>query len=134
MKPPVETVRISQRSRDVLVKLKRKTGIEHWNVLCRWAFCLSLNSPAPLPGTLSCPESNVEMSWKVFAGSMSEALPALLLFRALRDGLSVETEQLSGYFRAHLERGILLLQNVKDLTDLIKPVLDRSDSRDRHQE
>jgi DNA sulfur modification protein DndE len=121
MKPPVETVRISQRSRDILVKLKRKTGIEHWNVLCRWAFCASLSHPSR-PVTVTLPDSNVEMSWKVFAGSLSETLPAILVLRARQDGVSHEREPLAEYFKNHLERGISHIQNTKDLVDLLKRV------------
>jgi hypothetical protein len=25
-----------------LIRLKTRTGITQWNILCRWAFCLSL--------------------------------------------------------------------------------------------
>ena len=45
-----EHIRLSQQARESLVKLKRYTGIPHWNTLCRWAFCLSLaesSQPAP---------------------------------------------------------------------------------------
>jgi DNA sulfur modification protein DndE len=121
MKPPVETVRISQRSRDVLVKLKRKTGIEHWNVLCRWALCASLSNPTK-PVVAVSQDSNVEMSWKVFAGNLSETLPAALSVRARRDGVSHERESLAEYFKHHLERGISQIQNTKDLVDLLKQV------------
>jgi DNA sulfur modification protein DndE len=37
MKPPVETVRISKQGRDQLIKIRRQTGIENWNIICRWA-------------------------------------------------------------------------------------------------
>ena len=62
----VEHIRLSQKAKDQLIKLKRNTGIEQWNVLCRWAFCLSL-SEASAPRVTKIPsDSNVEMSWKVF--------------------------------------------------------------------
>lgn len=38
----VEHVRVSQQAKDHLVRLKRITGIKNWNVLCRWALCVSL--------------------------------------------------------------------------------------------
>ena len=118
MKPPLETVRISQRSRDILIKLKRKTGIEHWNVVCRWAFCASLSNSSK-PVVSPSPDSNVEMSWKVFCGSMAEIFPALLLVRAQKDGVSTTNrDALAQYFRSHLERGISQLNGVKDLSAL----------------
>jgi DNA sulfur modification protein DndE len=42
MEPPIDRIRISQNAREQLLKLKRATRIEHWNVLCRWALCNQL--------------------------------------------------------------------------------------------
>ena len=39
----VEHIRLSKQAKNQLIKLKRVTGIEHWNVLCRWALCVSLS-------------------------------------------------------------------------------------------
>lgn len=118
MKPPVETVRISQRSREILIRLKRKTGIEHWNVACRWALCASLSNSSK-PVVSPSPDSNIEMSWKVFCGSLIDVFPALLLVRAKKDGINVSNrESLAQYFRSHLERGISQLNGVKDLSGL----------------
>lgn len=120
MKPPVDTVRVSQRARDALITLKRRTGIDQWNILCRWAICASLKLPTkPVPLAPS-PESTVEMEWKVFAGALCECLPALIIFRALRDGVCLNPESLANYFRNHLERGISLMQNIENLRDLLR--------------
>jgi DNA sulfur modification protein DndE len=119
MKPPLENIGVSQRSRDMLITLKRKTGIENWNVLCRWAFCDSLanpNRPIPLNGQT---DSNIEMSWSTFAGGHSSELLAVFEVRARRDGISKEKQERSSYFRSHLERGISQLQNAKSLQGLL---------------
>ena len=39
----IETVRVSAKARDELIRLKTKTRIENWNTLCRWAICHSLS-------------------------------------------------------------------------------------------
>ncbi|MGH9941519.1 MAG: DndE family protein [Pyrinomonadaceae bacterium] len=31
----IEHIRLSQQAKEQLIKLKRTTGIQHWNVLCR---------------------------------------------------------------------------------------------------
>ena len=49
--PPVEVVRVSEVSRLNLIALKKRTGIENWNILCRWGFCLSLADRSPLAPT-----------------------------------------------------------------------------------
>lgn len=119
MKSPVETIRLSQRSRDTLIKLKRRTGIEHWNVFCRWAFCSSLANLSK-PVSAPSPESNIEMSWKIFSGSLSDVYIAALMLRAKQDGISYDKESIANYFRHHLERGIQQLTNTRDLLELLK--------------
>jgi len=120
MRPPVERIRVSQRSRDALLTLKRRTGIEHWNVLCRWAFIDSLaNSNRPVSVAFG-QESNVEMSWDVFAGELADQLLAVFAIRAAKDGVQPTKAELATYFRSHLERGILQLQNTANLTELCK--------------
>lgn len=121
MKPPTETVRVSQRGKEILTRLKVKTGIEHWNVLCRWALCASLQSENAPPNLASLQDSNIEMTWKTFAGSASESLAAIVVLRAHEDHIDVsDSESLAKYFRGHLERGIGKLQAGKTLDDFVK--------------
>ncbi len=114
----VEHIRLSQQAKDQLVKLKRVTGIEHWNVLCRWAFCLSLSEQSVPPSAKIPADSNVEMSWKVFGGRYSDIYMALLKERCVRDGLGTDPETLSQQFRLHLHRGISYLAGNKDLRNI----------------
>jgi len=120
MKAPVERIRVSQRSRDTLVTLKRRTGIEHWNVLCRWAFFDSLANPNKPVSAAHSPESNIEMSWDVFAGELADQLLATLAIRAAKDGVQPTRTEMAAYFRSHLERGILQLQSAANLPELCK--------------
>ena len=119
MKAPIERIRVSQRARDILVTLKRRTGIEHWNVLCRWAFLDSLANPNEPGATATGSDSNVEMSWDVFAGELSDQILAAFAVRAVRSKVQLQKVELAGYFRSHLERGILQLQSAKDLPQLL---------------
>jgi DNA sulfur modification protein DndE len=106
MESPIERFRLSQTAKDNLVKLKRYTKIEQWNILCRWAFCRSLAessppSPVPIPA-----DSNVELSWKVFGGEMADIFLIALKQRCHQDGLGTDKETLTQQFRLHLHRGI----------------------------
>ncbi len=119
MKPPVEQVRVSNRGKDILIKIKRRTGLEHWNEICRVALCRSLANPTPPPRLDKTVDSSIDMDWKTFAGSLQDVLKALTILRAKKDGIDpLKRDTLGEYFRAHLERGIISLQNVKDLIDL----------------
>ena len=106
MKPPVETVRVSQKGRDILIKLKRHTGIENWNVLCRWALLASIqeeNRPALIKNN---GDTGIEMTWKIFAGEQSDIIAALVVQRAIADGLNDSTEDRADCLRAHIGRGL----------------------------
>lgn len=102
----IKNIKLSQRAKDQLVALKRQTGIQQWNILCRWAFCLSLAEATP-PRDEDIPaDSNVEMSWETFGGAHHEIYMALLKERCTQDGIQIEEKPLSRAFRQHLHRGI----------------------------
>lgn len=120
MKPPVETVRVSERGREILIKLKRRTGIEHWNELCRWALLVSLAKPQPPDRQQGLIDSNIEIKWNTFGGEHA-AIYSLLV--SMQHSSTKERHSLSDYFRAHLERGLLLLQQEADLTGMMETAL-----------
>jgi DNA sulfur modification protein DndE len=102
----LEIVRVSQQGKEQLIKLKRLTGIKQWNTLCRWALCMSLRDPTqPLVRDVVT-DSNVEMSWRTFAGSFGEVYTALLRQRCHADGLELNDDNLALTFNAHLHRGL----------------------------
>jgi DNA sulfur modification protein DndE len=109
MESPIRTVRVSSTARDQLIRLKRFTGIQHWNVLCRWALCRSLAEPHPPSAAPLGEMSNVEMTWQVFAGPLSETFLLALHQRLREDGCSDDDETLITQFRLHLHRGIAYL-------------------------
>jgi DNA sulfur modification protein DndE len=70
-------------------------------------------SPVPIPA-----DSNVELTWRVFGGEMSDILLIALKQRCHNDGLSLDKETLATQFRLHLHRGIGYLAgdpNIKKL-------------------
>lgn len=120
----VRQIKLSQQAKEQLSRLKGKTGISNWNVLCRWALCLSLAEDT-MPPNLDIPaDSNVEMSWHVFAGDFHELYTTLVIQRCTNDGLGTDPEVLARQFRLHLHRGISylsstnLIRSIDDLTGL----------------
>ena len=114
----IDNIRISQQAKDQLVKLKRITGITHWNELCRWGFCISLAEPGTPPEVNVPSDSNVEMTWRVFGGRRADIYMALLKMRVLRDGLPLDEETCRRQFRLHLHRGISYLAADKSLRSI----------------
>ena len=129
MEPPVNTIRLSKTAKEQLIKLKRSTKIDQWNIICRWAFCHSLAepnvpSPVPIPG-----DSNVEISWSVFGGEMADIFIIALKQRCYNDDLDTDKETLARQFRLHLHRGIGYLasdQNLKKIEDLLLYATEKS--------
>ena len=120
----IKNIRLPNSAKDQLIRLKGKTGIQNWNVLCRWAICLSLNEPT-IPSEKNDPplDSNVEMSWHVFSGEHHEIYEALIKQRCLNDGLGNDPATLAKYFRLHLNRGISYLATpgyIKSCSDLLQ--------------
>ncbi|MBF2086292.1 DNA sulfur modification protein DndE [Thermoleptolyngbya sp. C42_A2020_037] len=106
MEPPVDRIKLSQAAKDQLIKLKRITKIDQWNILCRWALCYSLAEPSP-PSPVPIPaDSNVEMSWQTFGGDMADLLLLALKQRCHTDRLPTDQETLATQLRLHLHRGI----------------------------
>jgi DNA sulfur modification protein DndE len=123
MKPPVETVRISNQGKDQLLKIRRQTSIEHWNILCRWALCASLREQTAPTLYGEKLDGGVEMTWKVFAGDQSEIYAALIYLRARKDDFPITPEGIAACLRAHIHRGLGYLAsgtNTRSLSDFTK--------------
>jgi DNA sulfur modification protein DndE len=123
MKPPVDHVRVSTKGKDILIKIKRNTGLEHWNELCRIALCRSLANPSPPAKFDKTGDSAIDIEWKTFAGAYQQELSALVYYRANFDSINItQKDDLAEYFRSHLERGIISLQNIKSI-NLLLPII-----------
>lgn len=119
----IETVRIDQQGREQLIRLKRHTGIETFNVLCRWAFCASLAEPTRPPLRLFKGDAAIEIAWRVFGGVHHELYLALLKQRCLRDSLPIDDATLQDQFRLHLHRGLGYLaadRGIRSISGLIR--------------
>lgn len=116
-------IKLTNVSKDRLSRLKGKTGIKNWNILCRWAFCYSISEntlPTDIPIVA---DSNVEMSWYTFGGEYSDIYDAIMIAWCKKMGLSTDEENLVKYFKLHIERGIAHLSGtnfIKNLDDLLE--------------
>ena len=111
-----DAVRISARGREILIKLKRYTGIGQWNTLCRVAYCYSLAigtepTQSPEKGDIA-----LEIEWPTFAGPMKTELAALTVARAT--AAAVADQDIARYVRSHVERGLSAIQNVRSVAEV----------------
>ncbi len=119
----IRQIRLSQQAKEQLSRLKAKTGIKNWNILCRWALCYSL-SENTIPTDIDiAADSNLEMSWMSYGGEYYELYEALIKAWCLRMKLPTDDATVAKYFRLNLERGIAHLCGtgfIKSHEDLVK--------------
>lgn len=121
----VKQIKLSNAAKDKLGRLKGKTGIQNWNVLCRWALCYSLKEGTIPTDIEIASDSNVEMSWLTFAGEYHEIYEAIIKEWCIINKLGTDNDTLAKYLKLHLERGIGYLSGTNFIKDL-KGLLDKS--------
>ena len=112
----LKRIRFSREADSWLRVLKSRTGVTP-NILCRMGYAMSLEEPGIVdPGRYDeCSER--EINRYTLLGEYEAIFVALLRQRLARDGLVPES--LDEPFRAHMNRGVVLLAGrVKSLTDL----------------
>lgn len=118
----IKQIKLSNAAKDRLSRLKGKTGIQNWNILCRWAFCYSIREGS-VPVDIEIPQdSNVEMSWATFGGEYEIAYETLIKNWCLKKNLGTDDQTLAKYFKLHLERGIAYLSGtgmIRSFEDLL---------------
>jgi DNA sulfur modification protein DndE len=113
--PLVEVVRLGPMTKNRLVTLKRRTGIDNWNILCRWAFCFSLQESDSVGERHDEVGVGVEMTWKTFAGDVPDIYEALLVNRAIDEGINCDGAPVTALLRRHITRGVSRLVGMPNL-------------------
>ena len=121
-------IRLTKDASSRLRFLAGRTGLTP-NLLCRVGFCLSLNEPS-LPNPENYPEEGREFNRYTLLGEYDSLFVALLKERCHQDGANLAL--LPDYFRAHMNRGVMLLQacvrSVSDIATLL-PRPDQDEAR-----
>lgn len=112
----IERVRISAAGKQQLSTMKRRTGIEHYNIICRHALCASLSNTTRVPDEALQYNGGLEIEWKTFAGEAESTLTNLIIIRTLLEEGIVTSSNIRKILHAHLHRGLAYL--VSDPTSL----------------
>lgn len=103
----IESVRFTAEERQQLIDMKRRTGLDAWNVLGRWSLLLSLSNEERVSLR---PKGEVrtalEIDWDTFSGPMADHILAVLELRAGKVDPDSSPRDL---VLAHLARGIAQL-------------------------
>ena len=107
---------VSSKSTKYLPFLKMKTGLTP-NIVCRMGLCLSIAEPS-IPDTKMDDDKGQEFSRYTLLGEWDPFFISILRERLIHDKLDPEKDLLV-QFKAHLNRGIMMLQTrIKDLSDI----------------
>jgi len=108
-------LRLTKDASNRLRFLAGKTGLTP-NLLCRIGFCLSLSEPSP-PNIDDLLDEDREFNRYTLLGEYDALFIALLRQRSAEDAL--DEDRLPDYFRAHMNRGVTLLQQrAKGIADI----------------
>ena len=122
-------LRLTKDASNRLRFLAGKTGLTP-NLLCRIGFCLSLGEPT-VPNPEEYSDEDREFNRYTLLGEYDPLFIALLKERCREDGAA--TDRLPDYFRAHMNRGVVLLQQrakgIADLAQLV-PSMSRKGASD----
>lgn len=99
-------LKTSKQAGERLVNLQNSTGLT-WNILSRLAVSLSLKDPS-LPDPVSN-KSGLEIPRSVMTGENDYVYKALIRQHAQRN--ITDEEYFPDLFNAHIERGLVLLEN-----------------------
>lgn len=105
----MERIKLSASARNQLATLKRRTGIEHNNAICRHALCMSLANPSVPPEENFSFAGGLEIDWRTLTGGQEALYTNLLVVRLQSEGKRVSEEAIRQTFLLHVHRGLSYL-------------------------
>lgn len=105
----IERVKLSAAAKQQLSTLKKRTGIEHYNVICRHALCMSLANESKVPDENIQFSGGLEIDWKTFAGEGEFTLTNLLTVRAIAEVGDSSPACVRKVLQSHIHRGLSYL-------------------------
>lgn len=110
----VERIRLTAAAKHQLIALKRKTNVEHYNVLCRHAFFLSIANPSIPPNEEFNFSGGIDIDWRVFTGGYESLYFNVLLLRMRHDGQLISDVNVRQMLAQHLHRGLSYMSSRTD--------------------
>ena len=119
----IETLRTTTNVKNLLTRIKGVTGIQYWNVICRWGLCLSIKQ-STLPRIVEEKLDGIEIDYDVFVGKNKIIYTQLLINDLQKHKIEITKENLYKYLYAHVNRGVSIIYNykMKSISDLYKNI------------
>jgi DNA sulfur modification protein DndE len=114
----IESIRLTESEKEMLSRIKRKTGVASWNVLCRWAFMLGLTQDSFSRITSEEKRDAIEIKWDTFAGKSSSIYTGIIQLQYAKELKSEKTISLFDFVHGVLSTGIRVLSKSAAQDDL----------------
>lgn len=121
----IDRIRLTATAKNQLVTLKRKTGVQHYNSLCRHALCLSLANSTEIPPENLNFSGGLEIDWTTISGETNQPL-INIIYTIFKNQIKSD-DQLKTQITLHIHRGLsyLYIMNVDEImAKLEKPAAD----------
>ena len=108
----IDILRTSSNVKNSLTRIKTITGISNWNIICRWAFCLSLKQTS-LPREMEEKLDGVEIDYDTLVGKNKSIYTQLLINNLVTHNVALDKKNLTKYLYAHVNRGVNIIYTNK---------------------
>ena len=117
----IDLLRTSASVRNSLTRIKTITGIPNWNIICRWAFCLSLKQTS-LPREVDEKLDGIEIDYDTLVGKNKSIYTQLLINNLISHKVEIDKKNLTKYLYAHVNRGVNIIytNKLKNISGLFK--------------
>jgi DNA sulfur modification protein DndE len=110
----MERIKLTASAKNQLTTLRRRTGIEHNNTLCRHALCISLANPSVPPTENLTFGGGIEIDWRTLTGGLEGLYYNLLAVRVASEGKRVTNDSIRQAMVQHVHRGLSYLVSRRD--------------------
>ena len=116
----IDLLRTSANVRNSLTRIKTITGIPNWNIICRWALCLSLKQTS-LPREVDEKLDGIEIDYDTLVGKNKSIYTQLLINNLISHKVEIDKKNLTKYLYAHVNRGVNIIytNKLKDISGLM---------------
>ena len=117
----IDVLRTSMNVKNSLSRIKTLTGIPNWNIICRWAFCLSIKQTS-LPREVEEKLDGVEIDYDTLFNKNKSIYTQLLINNLVTHKVEIDKNSLTKYLHAHVNRGVNIIytNKLKDISGLFK--------------
>ena len=109
----IDVIKLSESAKNQLITIRKRTSCENWNIICRWGFLAAIKDSDKVTYENIVTDSNVEMTWRTFAGQYDKLYMALLIKELKKQGIQINKKNVNDYFKIYLHNGISILMNPK---------------------